>query len=154
MSPCSWCPQELIIQYRPRGDLANAMTFSTSTAVVEFVSPLLKEEAVEVTILLCLTTKHRLIGFHYLARGSLDSCIVHPREIFKVAMLANAASVILVHNHPSGDPIPSQQDRLLTARLQSASELVGIPLLDHLIVTREGASYSLLNHRLTSKTGD
>lgn len=68
------------------------------------------------------------------SKGNLNSSIVHPREIFKRAVLNNAASIICMHNHPSGDPTPSQNDIDITKRIDEAGELMGIPLLDHVII--------------------
>jgi len=81
-----------------------------------------------------LDTKSRPLGFHVVSVGSLGASLVHPREAFKVAILANAASVILVHNHPSGDPEPSPEDQRVTERLKRAGEIIGIPVLDHLVI--------------------
>jgi len=72
--------------------------------------------------------------------GSLDTSIVHPREVFKEAISSSAASVIFVHNHPSGDPAPSKEDIELTKRLAKAGEIVGIDVLDHIIVCDKGYS--------------
>ena len=66
--------------------------------------------------------------------GTIDACLVTGRELFKSAILSNAASVILVHNHPSGDPSPSEADLDFTQRIKDAGELIGIPLLDHIII--------------------
>ena len=98
---------------------------------------LLGAEAVEVFGLLCLTTKHRLLCYHELARGTLDTVAVEPREVFKVALLSNAACVVVGHNHPSGDPTPSANDNALTGRLASAGALMGIDVVDHIIVGDE-----------------
>ena len=95
------------------------------------------EEATEVFAILCLNTKHRLIAYHVVSRGALDAAIVHPREVFKAALLANAAAIIAAHNHPSGDPTPSPDDMALTNRLAAAGALIGVPLLDHIIVGDE-----------------
>lgn len=81
-----------------------------------------------------LDTKHRLIGVHTVSIGSLTVSIVHPREVFKCALLANACAIIGVHNHPSGNPEPSPEDHALTTRLSEAGELLGIPFLDHIII--------------------
>ena len=72
------------------------------------------------------------------AWGTPDTTVVHPREIFRTAILANAASVCLVHNHPSGEPTPSADDDLLTMRLVACGELMGISVLDHIIVAEQG----------------
>ncbi|EJL46589.1 DNA repair protein [Brevibacillus sp. CF112] len=103
----------------------------------------LQETDREEFLLLCLSTKNEPTAIHTVSMGSLDSSIVHPREVFKVAFLANAASVIVAHNHPSGDPTPSEPDLEVTKRLQEAGELLGITVLDHIIVGTEGAYVSL-----------
>jgi len=83
---------------------------------------------------ICLDTRNRLINCKPVSIGSLDTSIVHPREVFKEAVSSSAASVIFVHNHPSGDPEPSKEDVELTKRLVKAGEIVGIDVLDHIIV--------------------
>ena len=82
----------------------------------------------------CLDAKHAIIGVNVVSIGSLTLSIVHPREVFKPAILLNACGIIAAHNHPSGDPTPSPEDRTLTARLRQAGDLIGIALLDHLIL--------------------
>jgi len=72
--------------------------------------------------------------------GTLDSALVHPREVFKPALLLNAAAIVLVHNHPSGDPTPSAEDRTVTQRLLEAGKILGVELTDHLIVA--GGTYT------------
>jgi DNA repair protein RadC len=94
----------------------------------------LETEPVEVCLVLLVNTKHRLLGVHEVGRGTLDCCIVHPRDVFKVALLANAAGVIVGHNHPSGEPEPSPDDMALCTRLRHAGSIVGIDLLDFIIV--------------------
>lgn len=85
-------------------------------------------------IILLLNTKNGIIGINTVSIGSLSSSIVHPREIFKPAILANAAGIILAHNHPSGDPSPSQEDLEVTRRLVEAGQLLGIIVQDHIII--------------------
>ena len=85
-------------------------------------------------VVLLLDGKNRVLGFNVVSTGSLTAALVHPREVFKPAILANAAAVILVHNHPSGDPDPSAEDRAITARLSQAGELMGIKILDHVVI--------------------
>jgi len=84
-----------------------------------------------------LDTKHHMLGEEQVAVGSLSESVVHPREVFKRAIAESAAAVIFVHNHPSGNPEPSPQDRTLTRRLCEAGRLVGIRVLDHLIIGRD-----------------
>ena len=94
----------------------------------------LRDEPAEVFAILCLTTKHRVIAYHEVSRGTLDSSLVHPREVFKAALIANAAAIIVAHNHPSGDPMPSADDAAITIRLAAAGEVLGIPVLDHIVI--------------------
>jgi len=84
--------------------------------------------------ILCLDTKMKPCGLHMVSKGNLNSSIVHPREIFKRAILNNAASIICMHNHPSGDPSPSQDDLNITKRIDEAGKLMGVPLMDHIII--------------------
>jgi DNA repair protein RadC len=88
----------------------------------------------EIFAAVLLDAKHSVIREVTVSEGSLTLSIVHPREVFLPAVRASAAAVIFLHNHPSGDPTPSAEDRVLTARLVSAGHLLGIPVLDHLIV--------------------
>lgn len=87
----------------------------------------------EMFICLHLTTKHVVISYEIVSIGSLNSSVVHPREVFKGAFLANAAAVILYHNHPSGDPEPSAEDIAVTKRLADAGNIVGVQVLDHIV---------------------
>ncbi|WP_245617720.1 JAB domain-containing protein [Nitriliruptor alkaliphilus] len=81
-----------------------------------------------------LDTKHRLLTVELVSLGSIDHTFMSPRDVYRGALLANAAALVLAHNHPSGDPEPSRDDQLLTRRLTRAGELIGIDLLDHLVV--------------------
>lgn len=89
-------------------------------------------------VLMSLDVRHKLIQRHVIAIGSLCGVEVHPREVFRAAILDHAAAIIIVHNHPSGDTGPSRQDIELTARLRECGELLGIPILDHVIIAGDG----------------
>lgn len=91
----------------------------------------------EQLILLCLNVKNEPTTIHTVSVGSLDGSIVHPREIFKTAILSNAHSIILFHNHPSGNTTPSNEDIQVTKRIKEVGVLMGIPLLDHIIIGDE-----------------
>jgi len=91
-------------------------------------------EAKEHFITLHLDGKNRIACFDRVSVGSLNQTIVHPREIFKTALLSSAAAIVLIHNHPSGDPTPSREDLEITRRIKEAGELLGIRVLDHIIV--------------------
>jgi DNA repair protein RadC len=137
--------RELRVTYRVRADLPpvnDDEALSSPRVAAGFLARLLGQEAIEVFGVLCLTTKHRLIGWHEVSRGCLDATLVHPREVFKVAFLANAAAVIIAHCHPSGDPAPSPEDARLTNRLVAAGELVGVHVLDHVIIGHDSSFYS------------
>ncbi len=92
---------------------------------------------------LALSTKNRLLRMVEVSVGSLNASIVHPRELFKEAVRVSAASIVVVHNHPSGDPTPSGADLQLTRRLAKAGEVLGIELLDHVVIGDGGAHVSL-----------
>jgi len=98
------------------------------------IKPLLKGKKKEYCILVTLDTRNRMINRQTISIGSLDSSIVHPREVFKEALAASASSVIIVHNHPSGDPTPSEDDIAITKRLAEAGKILGINVLDHIII--------------------
>lgn len=104
----------------------------------ERVADLLREEnrayEVEHFQALLLNTRRRLIRVEHISRGTLDTILVHPREVFKAAILANAAALVLVHNHPSGDPTPSEADIRVTRDLIRAGQLLRIDVLDHIIL--------------------
>lgn len=102
--------------------------------VRDYLKAMLRHEQQEVFGCLFLDSKHRVLGFEALFRGTIDSASVYPREVVKRALAHNAAALILCHNHPSGVSEPSQADRILTQRLKGALELVDIRVLDHFIV--------------------
>ena len=85
-------------------------------------------------VVLFLNTKLRCTGYHVVSVGSLNEAIAHPREVFRAAIVAGAFGVILSHNHPSGDPSPSNADRTTTARMEEAGKLLDIRVLDHVII--------------------
>lgn len=85
-------------------------------------------------VIVLLNRKNGIIGINTVSVGDLSSSIVHPREVFKPAIVAGAASIILAHNHPSGDPTPSSQDLAVTKRIKEAGDILGIDVLDHIII--------------------
>ena len=118
--------------------LHRGRSLTTPKAVFSHLQTLLGNYEYEVFALLMLDNKHRVLQFRELFRGTLDGASVYPREVVKVCLENNAAAVILVHNHPSGDPEPSQADRTLTRKLQDALNLIDIRTLDHIVVGSEG----------------
>jgi DNA repair protein RadC len=114
--------------------LSSGTKIASSAELFRHYYPLLRDLRREVFKIVLLDAKHAIVREATVSEGSLTVSIVHPREVFNLAVRESAAAVIFVHNHPSGDPSPSEEDRVLTARLVAAGELLGIQVLDHLIV--------------------
>ena len=117
----------------PHGD---RVAVHNPSDVVAAFAPHLEALAVEEFHILILDAQHHLERDVLVTRGILDSSLVHPREVFREAIAERAASIILLHNHPSGDPTPSPEDRLVTAQLVAAGTLLGIPVRDHVVIGR------------------
>ena len=118
---------------------------SSPRAVAEFLLPQFGNRPVEQFGVLLLDTKHRVLRASVLSIGTLDASIVHPREVFREAAAAGAAAIVLFHNHPSGDPEPSDDDVRLTERLMAAGVLMGIDVIDH-VVLADVRYYSFREH--------
>jgi DNA repair protein RadC len=108
--------------------------FRSGADVFDRYRYVLSDAPVELFLAVLLDVKHRPVGERRVSAGILDGSLIHPREVFVAAIRERAAAVILVHNHPSGDPAPSVQDREATQRLRAAGGLLGIPVVDHVIV--------------------
>ena len=102
------------------------------------------EEPEEYMYMICMNTKNKIVGVFEISHGSVNASIVTPREVFQKALLANAVSIILMHNHPSGDCTASREDVEITKRLVEAGKIVGVEVLDHIIV---GDQYSSLKEK-------
>jgi DNA repair protein RadC len=102
--------------------------------------PRLRELSQECFIVVLLDGRHRVLCEEVVSIGTLTASLVHPREVFRPALRACAAALVLVHNHPSGDPTPSAEDREVTRRLSSAGEILGVRVLDHVVVADGGFS--------------
>lgn len=137
--------RELRISYQPVAGVPPGPRppLASPSAAARLIAPLVQSESVEVFGALFLSTKSEPTCWHVVSRGCLDATFVHPREVIKAACLANAAAVIVAHNHPSGDPEPSRDDVALTVRLRRALALVGIELLDSLVISDEEHYVSL-----------
>ena len=115
--------------------------------VAEIFIPLLRDEIKEQFIVVCLNSANKIIRYEKISIGNLNSSIVHPREIFKTAIENNSASIILIHNHPSENPEPSNEDISITKKLSEAAKIMDIPIFDHIIIA--GKSYtSFVERRL------
>lgn len=114
--------------------LSTGTQIASSADLFRHYYPTLRDLRHEVFTIVLLDAKHAIIRDATVSEGSLTLSLVHPREVFNLAVRESAAAVIFVHNHPSGDPRPSEEDRALTARLVAAGELLGIQVLDHVII--------------------
>lgn len=110
------------------------MQVTSSKAIGEYLISEFKGKEQENFILICLDTKNNIIKKKTLYTGGLSSCIVEPRDVFREAIKCSSARIIIAHNHPSGNPEPSQADFATTRRIEESGELMGIDLLDHIIV--------------------
>jgi DNA repair protein RadC len=109
---------------------------STSLSAYKIMRPHFTTEAEEIWVL-ALDSKLSLIGHKMVFRGTVNSCPIHPRDIFRYLILQNACAFILAHNHPSQDPNPSEQDIQVTRNLEKLSRLLEIPLIDHIVMTQD-----------------
>ena len=134
-----------------RYDIGDGKVSSPDSAysLIKKIFPELEDASEENLIMLSLNTKNVIVGAHHLSKGSLSASVVHPREVFKAALLNNASSFIIAHNHPSGVPDPSPQDIELTRTIAAAGDMMGIALLDHIIIG-EGRFVSLNQEGLIS----
>jgi DNA repair protein RadC len=114
--------------------LPEATTIRSPEDIADYMMEDLRYLQKEHFICIFLNTKNHIIGQETLSIGSLNATIVHPREVFRAAIQRSAASIICVHNHPSGDPTPSPEDIAMTERLMEAGNLIGIEVLDHIII--------------------
>ena len=136
--------RELVLSYRarPGPPIDSNRSLKTPREAANLLLELLANEAVEVFGILCLTIKHRFLAYQEVSRGCLDTTCVHPRDVFKGAILANSAGLILAHNHPSGDPTPSADDAAITQRLKQVGEIVGVEVMDHIIIGHDSRYFS------------
>lgn len=109
-------------------------TDAAKRVILELTRPILENSTTEKFLVISCDTKLKPIGVHLVTSGTLDASLVHPREVFQHAILANASSIFLVHNHPSGDPTPSTADHSVTRRLKDVGDILGISVVDHIIV--------------------
>lgn len=101
---------------------------------VELIRIVLEDSDREKLVVCCLNTKNEPTSISIVSIGSLNSSIVHPREVFKTAILSNSASIIIAHNHPSGDTKPSKEDINVTERIRESGKIIGIEMIDHMII--------------------
>ncbi|MDB2152503.1 JAB domain-containing protein [Clostridium butyricum] len=125
--------------------LYNIRRISKPKDIVDLGKKFLDELDREELIVACLNTKNEVNSVNVVSIGSLNNSVVHPREVFKAAILSNAASIVIIHNHPSGDATPSNEDKEITLRIKESGIILGIKLLDHIIIGND-VYYSFKEH--------
>ena len=151
--------RELVCVYRAARDRDGrvihvaSLTLTHAREAACTLAPLISEQPVETFGVACLSAKHRLLAWHVVSRGTRDSTLVSLPDVFIPACVtAGTVALLVVHNHPSGDPTPSADDLALTRRLKAAGDVLGITLLDHLIVGDERRYYSFRETGLLGTT--
>ena len=129
-----YIPVKKIMMVRDSSLKVETKRVSTPGQASEILRAYIGDTDREQVVTMILDTKNIIIAINTVSIGSLNASIIHPREIFKPAILANAASIIIGHNHPSGDPKPSQQDLEITRRLVDAGNIIGVAVRDHIII--------------------
>src|SRR5690606_663345 len=121
----------------PEVKIDQRVKITSPDKIASVFKPLLKDEARENFVVVWLNTSNKIMGFEVVSIGNLNSSIVHPREVFRGAIVNGAASIILIHNHPSGDPEPSNEDISITQKVVQAGKIINIPVFDHIIIANE-----------------
>jgi DNA repair protein RadC len=130
-----YAPRWVAVRLVPGEQLAPELTrIRGPRDVFELLHDDMRARPRECMVVIYLNTQHRVLYVEPATSGTLDTSLVHPREVFQGALAANAAAVVLAHNHPSGDPTPSAEDREVTRNMRAAGELLGIPVLDHVVI--------------------
>lgn len=131
---------EISRRIQSQSKLFSNKKISSPKDVAEIFMPLLRDELKEKFIIVCLNSANRIIKQETISIGNLNSSVVHPREIFKVAIDSSAASIILIHNHPSSNPDPSNEDISITKKIAESGKIMDIPVFDHIIIA--GSTYT------------
>ena len=126
-------------------DKTDMQSITSPEDCVGLLMPLLRYETHEKFVVIILNAKNKVLAIRQISEGSLSSAVVHPREVFQKAIMNHAAAIICAHNHPSGDPTPSKEDKDLTSTLAATGKILGIPVLDHVVVS-DGLYYSFKEH--------
>lgn len=117
-----------------KASAAHSLRIDQPKTVADYYMEELRHVETEHTLLVMLDNKNRIINDSIISKGTVNSSLLSPREIFLMALQNKAVYILLLHNHPSGDPTPSKQDLTITKRIMEASKLIGIPLIDHIII--------------------
>ena len=132
--------EQIVSEVKEDGVTGNV---TSTVAGAEIARHFIGRDDREVFLVMTLNVKNQVNSVHRCHVGSLDNSVVHPREVYKTAILSNSAKIIVAHQHPSGDITPSRADIQVTQRLQIAGDILGIELLDHIIVNMNGDYYSM-----------
>ncbi|OPJ62043.1 RadC family protein [Clostridium chromiireducens] len=125
---------ELFKRFRTLKAIKNDIKITSPKELADLIMGEMNDLTQEVLKVVLLNTKNVIIGTKDVFKGSLNTSVVHPREIFKQAINKNSASIIICHNHPSGDPTPSKEDINITLRIKECGNIIGIQLIDHIII--------------------
>jgi len=125
---------EMSRRIQSQSKLFSSNKITSPTDIAKIFIPILRDEVKEKFIVVCLNSANKIIKNETISIGNLNSSVVHPREIFKVAIDCLSASIILIHNHPSGNPEPSNEDISITKKIVEAGKIMDIPVFDHLII--------------------
>lgn len=117
-----------------KASASESVSFTSPASIAEYYMEDLRHESQETMKLIMINSKGKLIGENEISKGTVNASIITPREIFIEALLRQAVAIIALHNHPSGDPTPSNEDILLTRRIEEAGDIIGVKLLDHIII--------------------
>ncbi len=143
----AWCRIVREVSAEVIADFAGRQPVASPRAAAALVAPRLGAEEVEVFVVVLLDAQHRVIALQEVTRGLINSSLVHPREVFRLAIAAGAAAIIVAHNHPSGILTPSAEDRAVTDMLVAAGRLLDIPVQDHIIVGIDPTTYTSFAER-------
>ncbi len=125
---------EMSRRIQSQSKLTSNKKITSPQDIAEIFIPILRDEVKEKFIVVCLNSSNKVIKNETISIGNLNSSVVHPREIFKVAIDSLSASIILIHNHPSGNPEPSNEDISITKKIVEAGKIMDIPVFDHIII--------------------
>lgn len=132
---------EVVYKYKVRDLKPIRLAQDAAAMLTEILKP--DQSPRESFVCLWLNARHRCIGWEIVSKGTANASLIHPRELFQGALIAGACAIIIGHNHPSGDPEPSAEDRAVTSRIKQAGELLEVTLLDSIVVGFDGAFLSL-----------
>ena len=142
--------REIEVRYGKKVAEVDGRKVLSAEVAATLIRGIVADRPQEVFVAILLDAKNKAIGVVEVSVGTLQASLVHPREVFRAAILQNAASIIIGHNHPSGDCSPSSEDDTVTERLREAGKLIGIKVLDHVIVAGETDFYAYSeNGRIT-----